>query len=348
MKGEPRIVERSLEKLIMGKDLNREESETLMGAMMEGRLSTARAAAVLTALRMKGETVEELAGLAASMRAKALSLSAVPSGAVDTCGTGGDGGKTFNISTAAAIVAAAAGVPVAKHGNRAVSGKSGSADVLEALGVGIQLTPKEAQQALEKTGICFLYAPLFHQAMKKVMSTRKELGFRTCFNLVGPLVNPARVRRQLVGVFAPELTETLAHVLLSLGAERAMVVAGLDGVDEITLTGETRVSEVRDGQVKSYGITPEELGLERCPPEALAGGDAEVNARLLRGIFQGERGPCRDVVLANAGAVLNIAGVAGCLQEGIYLASETVDEGRALAKLEEMAARGGKEVSHVS
>lgn len=342
------MVERSLVKLMAKEDLNRSESERLMGAMMEGDLPPAQAAAVLTALRIKGETVEELAGLAASMRARARQLSAVPPEAVDTCGTGGDGGKTFNISTAAAIVAAAAGVPVAKHGNRAVSGKSGSADVLEALGVGIQLTPEEAEQTLAETGICFLFAPLFHEAMKQVLPIRKELGFRTCFNLAGPLANPAGVRRQLVGVFDPGLTETLARVLLSLGTERAMVVSGLDGVDEITLTEETRVSEVRDGNIHTYRITPEELGLKRCHPTALSGGDAVVNARIIRGIFQGKPGPCRDVVLANAGAVLTIAGRAGGLQEGIHLAGKTVDEGLALAKLEEMAAGRGKEVSHVS
>ncbi|MFD1395032.1 anthranilate phosphoribosyltransferase [Kroppenstedtia eburnea] len=342
------MVERSLVKLMAKEDLNRSESERLMGAMMEGDLPPAQAAAVLTALRIKGETVEELAGLAASMRARARQLSAVPPEAVDTCGTGGDGGKTFNISTAAAIVAAAAGVPVAKHGNRAVSGKSGSADVLEALGVGIQLTPEEAEETLAETGICFLFAPLFHEAMKQVLPIRKELGFRTCFNLAGPLANPAGVRRQLVGVFDPGLTETLARVLLSLGTERAMVVSGLDGVDEITLTEETQISEVRDGNVHTYRITPEELGLKRCHPTALSGGDAVVNARIIRDIFQGKPGPCRDVVLANAGAVFTIAGRAGGLQEGIHLAGKTVDEGLALAKLEEMAAGRGKEVSHVS
>ncbi|GGA38699.1 anthranilate phosphoribosyltransferase [Kroppenstedtia guangzhouensis] len=342
------MVERSLAKLMANEDLNRAESETLMGAMMEGKLPPAQVAAVLTALRIKGETVEELAGMAASMRARAQQLTAVPPEAVDTCGTGGDGGKTFNISTAAAIVAAAAGVPVAKHGNRAVSGKSGSADVLEALGVGIQLTLEEAEQTLAETGICFLFAPLFHQAMKQVMPIRKELGFRTCFNLAGPLANPAGVRRQLVGVFDPGLTETLARVLLSLGSERVMVVSGLDGVDEITLTGETQVSEIRDGKVHTYRITPEEVGLKRCHPTELSGGDAVVNARIIREIFQGKPGPRRDVVLANAGAVLTIAGLSGCLQEGIHLARETVDEGRAQAKLEEMAARRGAEVSHVS
>ncbi|EGK13968.1 anthranilate phosphoribosyltransferase [Desmospora sp. 8437] len=189
---------------------------------------------------------------------------------------------------------------------------------------------------------------MFHEAMKQVLPIRKELGFRTCFNLAGPLANPAGVRRQLVGVFDPGLTETLARVLLSLGTERAMVVSGLDGVDEITLTEETRVSEVRDGNIHTYRITPEELGLKRCHPTALSGGDAVVNARIIRGIFQGKPGPCRDVVLANAGAVLTIAGRAGGLQEGIHLAGKTVDEGRALAKLEEMAAGRGKEVSHVS
>ncbi|PTX59909.1 anthranilate phosphoribosyltransferase [Melghirimyces profundicolus] len=341
------MVQQSIAKLIERKDLSRRESETLMSAMMEGRLSSAQAAAALTALRMKGETVEELAGLASSMRSQALRFPRPLTDAVDTCGTGGDGGKTFNISTAAAIVAAAAGVPVAKHGNRAASGKSGSADVLEALGVGIQLTPEEAERALERTRICFLFAPLFHRAMKNVMPTRKELGFRTCFNLLGPLANPAGVKKQLVGVFDPTLTETLARVLLSLGAERAMVVAGLDGIDEITLTGETQISEVRDGSVRTYRITPEELGLQRVPLKALGGGDPSENAGIIRSVLQGEKGPRRDVVCANAGAVLTIAGHASCLQEGIHLVSEAIDDGRAEAKLKEMA-RSGKEVSHVS
>lgn len=267
--------------------------------------------------------------------------------AVDTCGTGGDGGKTFNISTASAIVAAAAGVPVAKHGNRAVSGKSGSADVLEALDINIQITPDEAVEMLSKTNICFLFAPLFHHGMKNVMPTRKELGFRTCFHLLGPLSNPAGVRKQLMGVFDFRLTDTIAHTLLSLGTERAMVVAGLDGMDEITLAGETQISEVQNGKVFTYRITPEELGLERADPKELEGGNAMENAEIVRSIFQGVRGPQRDIVLVNAGAVLTIAGTASCLQEGIHLAAETIDQGKAQAKLEEMV-QGTKEVSHVS
>ncbi|MFC4078083.1 anthranilate phosphoribosyltransferase [Salinithrix halophila] len=341
------MIQQSLAKVVDGKDLTRRESRELMAAMMEGALSPAQAGAALTALRMKGETVGELTGLATAMREKATRLPAIPSEAVDTCGTGGDGGRTFNISTAAAIVAAGAGVKVAKHGNRAVSSKSGSADVLEALGVDIQQTADDAARALEKTGICFLFAPLFHQAMKHVMPTRKELGFRTCFNLLGPLANPAGVKRQLVGVYDPELTEPVAEVLLSLGSERVMVVSSLDGIDEISVTAETQISEVKDGTVHTRRVTPEELGLTRGTLEDLAGGDANVNARLIRRVLEGEPGPCRDVVLANAGAVIAIAGKALSLKEGIQLAAEAVDRGAASAKLKEMT-ESGKEVSYVS
>ncbi|SMO42692.1 anthranilate phosphoribosyltransferase [Melghirimyces algeriensis] len=341
------MVQRSLVKLIEQENLTQNEAKMLMGNILEGKLSSAQIAAVLTAFRIKGETVEELSGLAASMQAKALRLPKMLQHAVDTCGTGGDGGKTFNISTASAIVAAAAGVPVAKHGNRAVSGKSGSADVLEALDINIQITPDEAVEMLSKTNICFLFAPLFHHGMKNVMPTRKELGFRTCFHLLGPLSNPAGVRKQLMGVFDFRLTDTIAHTLLSLGTERAMVVAGLDGMDEITLAGETQISEVQNGKVFTYRITPEELGLERADPKELEGGNATENAEIVRSIFQGERGPQRDIVLVNAGAVLTIAGTASCLQEGIHLAAETIDHGKAQAKLEEMV-QGTKEVSHVS
>lgn len=341
------MIRECLSKLVQGESLTREEARQLMIRMMEGKLSPSQMGGVLTALRMKGETAEELTGLAEGMRSKAASVYPRVPGAVDTCGTGGDGGKTFNISTGAAIVAAAAGIPVAKHGNRAVSGRSGSADVLEALGIRIQMSPKEAEKALDRLGICFMFAPLFHPAMKQVMPTRKELGFRTCFNLLGPLVNPAGVKRQLMGVFDPALTETVARVLLTLGAERALVVAGLDGIDEISISAPTRISEVKDGQIRTYTVIPEDLGVRPAPQEAVSGGNARTNARILREVFRGEKGPCRDVVLVNAGAVLYVAGRAKSIAEGVRKAADAVDSGRASEKLETMI-RYSREVSHVS
>lgn len=341
------MVQDYLSKVVEGTDLTRDEAMIVMQAMMEEKLSPVQTAGFLTALRMKGETVDELTGFAAALRSKALPISLPFSGVVDTCGTGGDGGRTFNISTAAAIVVAAGGVPVAKHGNRAASSRSGSADVLEALGVPIQLSPAEAQSSLKQLGICFLFAPLFHQAMKGVMPTRRELGYRTCFNLLGPLVHPAGVKHQLVGVFDRQLTETVAHVLLALGTERALVVAGLDGIDEISPAAETQVSEVRAGQVNTYTVTPEELGISRGSLASIAGGDARENAAILRRIFQGERGTARDVVVMNAGAVFYLADKASTLAAGVRFAEDLIDRGDAEAKLAEMI-RYGEEVYHVS
>ncbi|WP_107725454.1 anthranilate phosphoribosyltransferase [Desmospora activa] len=337
-------LKQSLGKIVTGGNLEQEEAEVLMNGMMTGKVPTTQIAAALTALRMKGETVEELTGFAAVMRAHAVKLPQAVPAAVDTCGTGGDGGKTFNISTAAAIVAAAAGVTVAKHGNRAVSSRSGSADVLEALGVPVQLSPAEAAEVLEKQGICFLFAPLFHQAIKHVMPTRRELGFRTCFNLLGPLSNPAGVKRQLVGVYDPSLTETVAEVLMRLGAEHVMVVAGLEGIDEISVSGETRISEAKDGNIHTIDITPEELGLKRHALSELAGGDAAVNAAIIRRVLKGELGAPRDVVLANAGAVIVLAGGASSLREGVERAATAIDHGKAEEKLAEMA----EVMTHVS
>jgi anthranilate phosphoribosyltransferase len=344
------MIQHYLSKVVSGTSLTREESVELMSAMMEGRFTSSQAAALLTALRMKGETPEEISGLAEAMRKKATRVFLPEVDAVDTCGTGGDGGRTFNISTAAAIVAAAAGTPVAKHGNRAVSSKSGSADVLEALGVEIQLTPEEARETLTEIGICFLFAPLFHQAMKHVMATRKELGFRTCFNLLGPLANPAQVKRQLIGVYEPGLTETTAKALAALGTQRALVVSGLEGIDEISIAAETQVSEVNNGEVRTYRISPEELGLTRARPEDLAGGNAAENAAIIRDILHGKPGPKLDVVLANAGAVIYVAGQADTLQEGVHIARQTVMAGSAAVKLEQMKNRGRQreEVHHVS
>ncbi|BCU81795.1 anthranilate phosphoribosyltransferase [Polycladomyces abyssicola] len=325
-----------LTRVVEGNDLSRDEARHVMDELMSGLWEPEQVAGLLTAMRMKGETAEELAGMAESLRTRALRWEKPATDAVDTCGTGGDGGRTFNISTAAAILASACGVKVAKHGNRAVSSKSGSADVLEALGVQISTTPDAARAMLEQTGICFLYAPLYHQAMRHVMPARKALGFRTCFNLLGPLANPAGVRRQLVGVYDPDLTETVARVLLMLGIKRAMVVAGMDGLDEISVSGPTRVSEVRNGHVRTYTITPEEMGLTSAPLVEVAGGDAQTSAALIRRVFAGERGAPRDIVLANAGAVLWVGDQVGSLDEGVRVAARAIDEGAALRQLEEM------------
>lgn len=341
------MMQEMLKKVVEGHDLTRLEAQAVMNMMMEGKATPSQMASLLTSLRIKGETVEELIGFAEGMRSHAVQVQHDHPYAVDTCGTGGDGGKTFNISTASAFVAAAAGVPVAKHGNRAVSSKSGSADVLEELGMDIQLNAKEAQHLLFQTGLCFLFAPLFHQAMKHVMPTRTELGFRTCFNLLGPLANPAGVKIQLMGVYNPALTENVAHVLQALGVERALVVSGLDGLDEITVTAPTRISEVQAGQVKTYEVTPEELGVSPSSLDKIAGGDAKVNATLIRAILNGEKGAPRDVVLLNAGAVLYVADQVCSIRDGVKLAAKLIDSGKAKAKLEEVV-RYSQEVRYVS
>ncbi|SEN28152.1 anthranilate phosphoribosyltransferase [Lihuaxuella thermophila] len=341
------MIQEVLRKVVSGRNLSRREAQAVMTEMMEGKVTPSQTASLLTSLRMKGETVEELIGFAQGLRSHATQVYHDLPQVVDTCGTGGDGGKTFNISTAAAFVAAAAGVPIAKHGNRAVSSKSGSADVLEALGMDIRLNAKEAQHLLFQTGLCFLFAPLFHQAMKHVMPTRTELGFRTCFNLLGPLANPAGVKIQLLGVYDPSLTENVARVLLELGIERALVVAGLDGLDEITVTAPTRMSEVIEGEVKTYEVTPEQLGVNTAPIEAIAGGDAGFNARLIRGILNGQPGAPRDVVLVNAGAAIYLAGRASSIREGVHLAAQAVDSGKAKEKLAEVV-HFSREVRYVS
>jgi anthranilate phosphoribosyltransferase len=335
-----------LAKVVEGHDLSRTEARTAMEAMLDGTMTPVQIAAFLTSLRIKGETVDELVGLAEGLRARAIPVHAVP-GAVDTCGTGGDGGRTFNVSTAAAIVVAAAGIPVAKHGNRAVSGTSGSVDVLEALGIEAESGPEQAERMLKHVGLCFLFAPLFHPALKRVMPVRRELGFRTCFHLLGPLASPAGVRRQVLGVYHPALTENVARVLCELGAERALVVAGLDGLDEISVSGVTRVSEVTDGRVRTYDVMPEDLGLSRAPLTAVRGGTPNENASLIRRIFAGERGAPRNMVVANAGAAIYVGGGADSLAEGVRLAAEAIDSGRAASKLEEVIAFS-QEVRHVS
>ena len=326
----------ALARIAGGQDLERGETEDLFGQLMDGALSETLKAALLIALRMKGEAVAEIAGAAAAMRRRVLAIPHRRVGVVDTCGTGGDGRATFNISTAAAFVVAAAGVPVAKHGNRAVSSRSGSADVLAALGVEIEASPEAAAAALERVGIAFLFAPRLHPAMREVAPVRRELGLRTIFNVLGPLTNPAGARRQVVGVYAEDLVERLALVLVDLGTDHALVVHGSDGLDEITTTGATRVAEVRGGELHLATIAPEGLGLARATLEDLAGGTPEENARAMERIFAGETGPLADVVAANAGAALYVGGAAHGLREGVERAREVLASGAAAAKLEEL------------
>ncbi len=326
----------ALRRVISGVDLERAEMEELIGALMDGELEAAVQAALLAALATKGESVDEIAGAAAAMRRRAVLVGHSRPQAVDTCGTGGDGKGTFNISTAAAIVAAAAGVPVAKHGNRSVSSRSGSADLLEALGVAVQQTPERAAAALDTIGIAFLFAPGYHPAMKQVMPVRRALGVRTLFNVLGPLTNPAGARRQLLGVYAPHLVDRLAAVLAELGSEHALVVHGADGLDEITLTGPTRMAELRGGRVTTHTFDPSELGFERVPATALAGGDPADNAAALERLLGGEAGPLAEVTVLNAGAAVYVGGLARDLGGGVELARRALASGAAMAKLDEL------------
>lgn len=337
----------SLSRVVEGKHLSRSQAAGVMQKMMEGRATPSQIGGLLTALRMKGETVDEIAGFAETMRRKVQPVAHSFPNAVDTCGTGGDGGKTFNVSTATSILVAGMGIPVAKHGNRSVSSKSGSFDVLEALGVAAQMSPQEAQKALAEIGICFMFAPLFHRSFHHVMPMRKELGFRTCFNILGPLTNPAGVERQLLGVYSQSLTELLAAVLRELGAERALVVASDDGLDEISVSAPTKVTELRKGHIKTYKITPADLGLQSHALAAVAGGEAAENAAIIRNLFNGEKGAARDIVVANTAAVLYLADRAPSLSEGARQAEQALDDGVAQNKLNEMVAfTGGKQ--HVS
>ncbi len=326
------MIKEAIGMLTQNMDLSVTEMEGVMREVMEGSATGAQVGAFLTALRMKGESVEEISAAARVMREKASRITA-PADTVDTCGTGGDLSHTFNISTTAAFVVAGAGVPVAKHGNRSVSSRSGSADVLEALGIRIDLNPDQVQRCLDETGFGFMFAPAFHPAMKYAIGPRKEIGIRTVFNILGPLTNPAGARFQVLGVFADHLTETLARVLGRLGAERALVVHGHDGLDEITVTGKTRVSELRDGEVNTYELNPADYGITPAKPEDLQGGDAEENARITRDILEGENGPRRQIVALNAGAALVAVGKAASFAEGLALAEEAIDSGAAREKL---------------
>jgi len=325
-----------LNKVVEGKHLSREESIEAMDLVMSGEVLSSQLASFLTALRMKGETVDEITGFALVMREKAARVNIPADNLIDTCGTGGDGGKTFNISTASAIVAAAGGARVAKHGNRAVSSKSGSADVLEKLGVAITLGEKETERCLTETNLCFMFAPLYHQAMKHAVGTRKEIGFRTVFNLLGPLTNPARADRQIIGVYDPSLVEKAAHVLREIGLKRSLVVCSDEGLDEISVSAPTNIVELKDGEIQSYRLTPEDLGLNRYALEDVSGGKAEMNAQIIRNVFNGEKGANREIVLANTAAALYVADQCGSLREGVMLAADLIDQGLANRKLEQL------------
>jgi len=324
--------------------LSRDQARAVMSEVLAGKCTDAQIAALLVGLHMKGETVEEIVGFAEAIRAAATPLAVSGNSMidvsgterdalVDTCGTGGDASGTFNISTATALVAAGAGVRVAKHGNRSVTSKCGSADVMEALGVNITLAPAKTAECLQQVGIAFLFAPAMHSAMKYVQPARRELRLRTVFNLLGPLTNPAHASAQVVGVYSDDLVEKLAEALSMLGVRRALVVHGADGLDEISISGPTRVAEVRDAQVHTYEIAPEEFGLERAPIEAISGGDAQENAEIIRQVLSGKKSARRDVVLLNAAATLVAAGRANHLTEAMPLAVKSIDSGAAAAKL---------------
>jgi len=331
------MIRDALNKVLAKENLSENEMSHAMNEIMEGKVSEVLIASFLTALRMKGETAEEISGGAKVMREKASRINMGDAFTVDTCGTGGDGADTYNISTASAIVAAAGGVKILKHGNRSVSSKSGSADVLEKLGVNISLTPEQVKECVDSCDIGFMFAPLFHKAMKYAVPVRKELKIRTIFNVLGPLTNPAGARAQVLGVFAPELTEVIAKALNNLGTEHAMVVHGMDKLDEISVSSKTKVSELKDGKVRTYYIEPKDFGLNESPSIELKGGDSIENAQIIKDIFLGKlKGAKKDILLMNAGAVLYIGKKADSLANGVKLAKEIIESGKALTKLEEL------------
>ena len=326
-----------LSKLVAGNDLTKDEAMKAQEMILSGEATQSQIACFLTALRMKGETLDEITGLAMVLRDKANTISPKVDNYVDFVGTGGDCTYSFNISTTSAFVVAAAGVPVAKHGNRSISSKSGAGDVLEALGVNISADPDVVEKCVEEVGIGFMFAPHFNPAMKYVGPVRKEMGIRTVFNILGPLSNPSRAKEMVVGVYSPSLTEVIAGTMANLDVKRGFVVSGEDNMDEFTLTGSSTVSEIKDGKVETYEITPEQFGLKRCKIEDLQGGDGTVNAQITKDILSGkERGAKREIVLLNAGAALYIGGKAESIEEGIRIAGETIDSGKAMETLEAM------------
>ncbi len=327
------MIKEAIAKVVERVDLTEAEAEETMREIMDGAATPAQIASYVTALRMKGESVSEICGSARVMREKATRIRVGDPKVVDTCGTGGDQMHTFNISTATAFVLAGAGVTVAKHGNRSISSLCGSADVLKALGVKIDLPAERVEACINEIGIGFLFAPLFHGAMKHAAAPRQEIGLRTMFNILGPLTNPAGASIQLLGVFSPHLTELLAQALLNLGSQHCFIVHGMDGLDEITITGKSRISEGKEGRVASYFIEPEEWGLPKGKPDDLAGGGPETNAAVLLSILKGEEGPRRDIVLMNAAPALVAVGFAKTLKEAVLLADESIRSGKALDKL---------------
>lgn len=324
-------------KVATGATLTREEAASAFDRMMSGEATPSQMGGILMALRVRGETVDEITGAVSAMRSKMLRVKA-PANAVDVVGTGGDGSGSVNVSTCASFIVAGAGVPVAKHGNRALSSKSGAADCLAALGIKIDLTPEQVGRCVNEAGIGFMFAPSHHPAMKNVGPTRVELATRTIFNLLGPLSNPAGVRRQMVGVFSRQWVQPLAQVLKNLGSESIWVVHGSDGLDEITLTGPTFVAALENGNIRSFEVTPEDAGLPRAGGDALKGGDAEANAAALRNVLEGKPGAFRDVALLNAAAALIVAGKAKTLKEGVALGTKSLDGGGAMNKLKQLIA----------
>jgi anthranilate phosphoribosyltransferase len=345
------MIKEAIAKVVEKRDLTEGEMVDVMDQIMGGEATPAQVAAFITALRMKGETVAEITGAARVMRSRATpirvgadldidrdEINAERETILDTCGTGGSGTKTFNVSTAVAFVVAGCGIKVAKHGNRSISSACGSADVLEQLGVNLEISPETVEQCIDKIGVGFLFAPALHGAMKHAIGPRREVGIRTIFNILGPLTNPAGADRQVLGVYQESLVEPMANVLNELGCKRGFIVHGLDGMDEITMTGPTRVAEIRDGAVSVSTIEPEDFGLTRCRLEELQGGDAVRNAAIVTGILDGEVGPHREIVLINAAHALVAAGIADDVADGLVKAAASIDEKRAKGKLEELAA----------
>ena len=326
----------TLDTLADGNDLTEDEMVASMTAIMQGEVADSQLATFLTALQAKGETVAEIVGAARVMRAKAEKLDIKSTSLVDTCGTGGDGADTFNISTASALVTAGAGVTVAKHGNRAVSSRSGSADVLKCMGVNLDANLATVQRCVDEAGLGFLFAPLMHKAMKHAAGVRKKLGVRTIFNLLGPLTNPANAQAQVLGVFDVKWVQPLAEVLCGLGCSRALVVHGSDGLDEITLTGVSQGAELKNGEVTSYNLDPAELGFDYCTSADLKGGTPEENAAIIQGILNGEKGAKRDIVVLNSAAAIYVGGKADSLEQGARLAVNSIESGKARDKLKDL------------
>ncbi len=336
------MIRETIQKVVDGQDLTERETVDTMNEIMSGEATPAQVASFITALRIKGETIKEITGAARVMREKSTKILTKHPFVVDTCGTGGDGAHTFNISTTAAFVVAGTGIPVAKHGNRAASSQSGGADVLKALGVNIEIGPEQVGACIDDVGIGFLFAVTLHGAMKYAIGPRREIGIRTIFNALGPLTNPAGAQAQVLGVYAPVLTESLAHVLKNFGTRRAFVVHGGDGLDEITTTTTTQVSELADGAVNTYTLDPTELGIPTAQPNDLKGGTPEENADMTLSVLRGEKGPKRDIVLLNAAAAIVAGEKAECLTAGLATAAESIDSGRALEKLDGLKAKSNE------